>query len=174
MAAADGRRSEDRTYLFASRSRDSGDRSSPRVYGGHTRPERFRQGTGAGVQPVGAVNRPRVSMRREAPLKFFSGTSFPTSENGRFVKFRPPWVSVALFRATPADDGAISPWEAYTVRRRLHMGAAVAISIFFALFVAIFLPLIMSGKQWRAEQDRARARRMAEHRMNARLLRLNI
>jgi hypothetical protein len=43
-----------------------------------------------------------------------------------------------------------------------------------AIFVAIFLPLILSGKQWRAEQDRARERRMAEHRMNARLLRLNI
>ena len=51
------------------------------------------------------------------------------------------------------------------------------------LFVAgtlasIFLPLIIafvgSGKQWRAAQDRARERRMAEHRMNARLLRLNI
>ena len=60
------------------------------------------------------------------------------------------------------------------------MGAAVAIflplfvAIFAALFVAIFLPLIMSGKQWRAAQDRARARRMAEHRMNARLLRLDI
>ena len=54
------------------------------------------------------------------------------------------------------------------------MGAAVA--IFVALFVAIFLlfPPLMSGKQWRAAQDRARARRMAEHRMNARLLRLNI
>ena len=55
------------------------------------------------------------------------------------------------------------------------MGAAVA--IFVALFVAIFLvflPLIMSGKQWRAAQERARERRMAEHRMNARLLRLNI
>jgi hypothetical protein len=52
------------------------------------------------------------------------------------------------------------------------MGAAVA--IFLALFVAIFLPLIMSGKQWRAAQDRARERRMAEHRMNARLLRLDI
>jgi len=51
------------------------------------------------------------------------------------------------------------------------MGAAVA--IFVALFVAIFLTL-MSGKQWRAAQDRARARRLAEHRMNARLLRLNI
>jgi len=52
------------------------------------------------------------------------------------------------------------------------MGAAVA--IFVALFVAIFFLMIMSGKQWRAAQDRARARRMAEHRMNARLLRLNI
>jgi len=54
----------------------------------------------------------------------------------------------------------------------MHMGAAVA--IFVALFVSIFLLLIMSGEQWRAAQDRARARRMAEHRMNARLLRLNI
>ena len=44
--------------------------------------------------------------------------------------------------------------------------------------VSIFLPIIVafvgSGKHWRAAQDRARARRMAEHRMNARLLRLNI
>jgi hypothetical protein len=55
------------------------------------------------------------------------------------------------------------------------MGAAVA--IFLALFVAfflLFLPLVMSGKQWRAAQDRARAHRMAEHKMNARLLRLDI
>jgi hypothetical protein len=51
------------------------------------------------------------------------------------------------------------------------MGAAVA--IFVALFVAMFLPLV-SGEQSRAAQDRARARRLAEHRMNARLLRLNI
>lgn len=54
------------------------------------------------------------------------------------------------------------------------MGAAMSLAIFLPLFVAIFLPLIMSGKQWRAAQDRARGRRMAEHRMNARLLRLNI
>ena len=59
------------------------------------------------------------------------------------------------------------------------MGAARFVAIFVALFVAIFLPLfflpfIMSGKEGRAAQDRARARRMAEHRMNARLLRLNI
>ncbi len=57
----------------------------------------------------------------------------------------------------------------------MHTGAAVA--IFVALFVAVFLPflvLILSGEQWRAAQEKARARRMAEHRMNARLLRLNI
>jgi hypothetical protein len=54
------------------------------------------------------------------------------------------------------------------------MGAAIFVAIFFALFVAIFSALIMSGKQWGAAEERARARRMAEHRMNARLLRLNI
>ena len=54
------------------------------------------------------------------------------------------------------------------------MGAAIFVAIFVGIFVAIFLPLILSGEQWRAAQDKARARRMAEHRMNARLLRLNI
>jgi hypothetical protein len=49
------------------------------------------------------------------------------------------------------------------------MGTAIFVAIFL-----LFLPLIMSGKQWRAAEVRARARRMAEHRMNARLLRLNI
>jgi hypothetical protein len=52
------------------------------------------------------------------------------------------------------------------------MGAAVA--IFVALCIAIFLPFFMSGEQLGAAQERARARRMAEHRMNARLLRLNL
>jgi hypothetical protein len=51
---------------------------------------------------------------------------------------------------------------------------AILVAILVPTFVAIFLPLILSGKQWREEQDRARARRMAEHRMNARLLRLDI
>ena len=37
------------------------------------------------------------------------------------------------------------------------MEAAKLVAIFVSLFVSIFLPLIMSGKQWRAEQDRARA-----------------
>ena len=57
-------------------------------------------------------------------------------------------------------------------RRDLLLVAGMLVSI----FMSIFLPLIivLSGKQWRAAEERARARRMAEHRMNARLLRLNI
>ncbi len=54
------------------------------------------------------------------------------------------------------------------------MGAVIFVAILTALFVAIFLLLMTSGKQWRTAQDKARARRMADHRMNARLLRLNI
>ncbi len=50
---------------------------------------------------------------------------------------------------------------------------AILVAIFVA-FVAIFLPLILSGERWRAAQDRARARRLADARMNARLLRLNL
>jgi len=53
------------------------------------------------------------------------------------------------------------------------MTAAILVAMFTAIFLAIFLP-IMSGKHWSAAQERARARRIAEARMNARLLRLNI
>jgi hypothetical protein len=51
---------------------------------------------------------------------------------------------------------------------------AILIAIFTGLFVAIFFSLILSGKEWRAAQDMSRARRIADARMNARLLRLNI
>lgn len=52
---------------------------------------------------------------------------------------------------------------------------SVAISVaLVAAFVVIFLPLILSGDRWRAAQDRARARRIADAKMNARLLRFNI
>jgi hypothetical protein len=49
-------------------------------------------------------------------------------------------------------------------------------SMLVTIFVSIFLPMIivLSGKQWKAAEEKARARRMAEHRMNARLLRFNI
>jgi len=48
-----------------------------------------------------------------------------------------------------------------------------------ALFAAIFgsmicTTLVLSVKDSKQAEDRARDRRMAEHRMNARLLRLNI
>jgi hypothetical protein len=43
-----------------------------------------------------------------------------------------------------------------------------------SLFVPIISAFVLSGKQRRAAQDRARARRIAEHKMNARLLRLDI
>ena len=45
------------------------------------------------------------------------------------------------------------------------------------MLVTLFLPLIIvlaGGKHWKAAQDQARERRMAEHRMNARLLRFDI
>ena len=57
------------------------------------------------------------------------------------------------------------------------MNAALFVAIFFSIFVAIFFSLISAfalGKQGKAARDTALARRVAEHRMNARLLRLNI
>ena len=45
---------------------------------------------------------------------------------------------------------------------------------FFTFFLPMLITLGGSEKEWKAAQDQARARRMAEHRMNARLLRLNI
>jgi hypothetical protein len=52
------------------------------------------------------------------------------------------------------------------------------IAIFIAnglpLFIAICLPLILSGHWLRAQEEKARARRLADAKMNARLLRLNI
>jgi hypothetical protein len=49
-------------------------------------------------------------------------------------------------------------------------------AIFVAIFAATFLPLMifLSGERWRAAEERAHARRIADARMNARLLRLNI
>jgi hypothetical protein len=55
----------------------------------------------------------------------------------------------------------------------VHMRAAIFVAIFVAIAVC-FLLLILSGEFSTAAQKRARVRRMAEHRMNARLLRLNI
>jgi hypothetical protein len=54
------------------------------------------------------------------------------------------------------------------------MDVAIFVAIFAAIFVPIFLPLFLSGEQWEAAEDKARARRLADAKMNARLLRLNI
>jgi hypothetical protein len=51
----------------------------------------------------------------------------------------------------------------------------ILIATSISVLIALFLPfVVMSGKQWREAEDRARARRLADARMNARLLRLNI
>jgi hypothetical protein len=51
---------------------------------------------------------------------------------------------------------------------------AILVAISIAIFVAILLPLVVSGEGWRAAEDKARARRLADAKMNARLLRLNL
>jgi hypothetical protein len=51
---------------------------------------------------------------------------------------------------------------------------AILVAVFVPIFMAMFLPLILSGERWRAAEDKARARRIADAKMNARLLRLNI
>ena len=51
---------------------------------------------------------------------------------------------------------------------------SVVIASLSALFVAICLPMALSSKAWKGEEDRARARRLAEARMEARLLRFHL
>ncbi len=51
---------------------------------------------------------------------------------------------------------------------------AIFLSMFMTILVAILLPLMMSGKEWKAAQEKARARRLADAEMNARLLRMNL
>jgi hypothetical protein len=51
---------------------------------------------------------------------------------------------------------------------------AIFASVLVSIFIAIFLPLMLLGKQWRAAEDKAHARRLADARMNARLLRFNL
>ena len=49
-------------------------------------------------------------------------------------------------------------------------------AIFVAIFAGILIPamFMLLGGQWRAAEERARARRLADARMDARLLRFNI
>jgi multidrug efflux pump subunit AcrB len=51
---------------------------------------------------------------------------------------------------------------------------AISVAVLISILVAIFLPLMFSGKWWQAEQEKARARRLTDAKMNARLLRFNL
>jgi len=89
---------------------------------------------------------------------------------------RAPGQSGGLVLAEDTDFAGIR--SIYSVRRRLHMHTtAIAVAILTGTFLSIFLsilPLFLSGERGNAAQEKARVRRMAEHRMNARLLRLNL
>lgn len=54
------------------------------------------------------------------------------------------------------------------------METARFIAIFIPIFVAIFCPMMLAFDLSGKRASAARERRMAEHRLNARLLRLNI
>jgi len=51
---------------------------------------------------------------------------------------------------------------------------AISVAVLVSVSIAIFLPLIFSGNWWKAEQEKARARRIGDAKMNARLLRFNL
>jgi hypothetical protein len=51
---------------------------------------------------------------------------------------------------------------------------AISVAVLVSVSIAIFLPLMFSGKWWMAELEKVRARRLADAKMNARLLRLNL
>jgi len=51
---------------------------------------------------------------------------------------------------------------------------AIFVAMFTGLVTAVLLPLVVSGERSRAAQEKARERRIAEAKMNARLLRLNL
>ena len=55
--------------------------------------------------------------------------------------------------------------------RFVALFASIFAALFVAIFLAVFYPLTASG---RAAEDKARARRLADAKMNARLLRFNI
>jgi len=48
------------------------------------------------------------------------------------------------------------------------------LTLFLPVYVGIFIVLFLSGTQWKEDQERARKRRLADAKMNARLLRFNI
>ncbi len=51
---------------------------------------------------------------------------------------------------------------------------AIFLALFTSIFVAILLPFVLSGERMKTAQEKARTRRIAEAKMNARLLRFNL
>ena len=51
---------------------------------------------------------------------------------------------------------------------------ALFLTLFFPVFMGVLIVLFLSGTQWKEDQERARKRRLADAKMNARLLRFNI
>jgi hypothetical protein len=51
---------------------------------------------------------------------------------------------------------------------------AIFISFFISVCSAVLLPFFFIGKRYRVAQEKAHTRRLAEARMNARLLRFNL
>ena len=54
------------------------------------------------------------------------------------------------------------------------MGAAIFAAIFVPIFVGSFVAIALALSGWKAEKEKARARRLADAKMNARLLRFNL
>jgi hypothetical protein len=54
------------------------------------------------------------------------------------------------------------------------MNLAAWIAIFAGILIAFLLPLFISTGFFKTEEEKARARRLADAKMNARLLRLNL
>jgi len=57
---------------------------------------------------------------------------------------------------------------------KLTVLIAVLVSVFVGVAIAFLLPLFLSSERSRAAEVKARERRLAEARTNARLLRLNL
>lgn len=58
--------------------------------------------------------------------------------------------------------------------KEIGIAIAIALPFFSAIFIAIFLPLVLSGDRWKAAEERARRRRQRDAEMDARLVRLNL
>jgi len=54
------------------------------------------------------------------------------------------------------------------------MEPAKLVAVMIPALIAIAMPIVLSAPYWKQEEEKARQRRMAEHRMNARLLRFDI